>query len=61
MALLGGYLGPAAPLACVYNPLQLPLVFLLIAITPQRCCLVLGRSKFAGVKVMNPSNFNIPY
>jgi hypothetical protein len=27
-------LGPAAPLACVYNPLQLPLSFLLIAITP---------------------------
>jgi hypothetical protein len=30
----GGYLGPAAPLACLYNPLQLLLVFILIAISP---------------------------
>ena len=27
-------MGPAAPLACLYNPLQLLLVFILIAISP---------------------------
>jgi hypothetical protein len=49
----GGYLVPAAPLACVYNPLQLPLVFILITG---------GSAPNLKAKLLGfPSNFNIPY
>ena len=45
-------MGPAAPVVCVYNPLQLLLVFILIAGG--------GAPNLKAKLLAYPSNFNIP-